>query len=68
MNKYENGYWIWNCDLDKLEKILLTGARNESIFTKWSISEAIANRKRAEPPKTRAQLETIEALEENIEL
>jgi len=68
MNKYENGYWIWNCDLDKLEKILLTGARNESTLTKWSISEAIANRRRAEPPKTRAQIETAEALEENIEI
>jgi len=65
MTRYENGYWIWNCDLDKLQRILLTDARNETTFTKWSITEAIANRRRAEPPKTRSQ---IEALEENIEL
>jgi hypothetical protein len=68
MHKYENGYWIWKCDLDKLKGILLRDARNETIFTKWCISEAIENKKRSTRPPTRAEIEAAEALTEDIEL
>ena len=47
MKAYKEGYWIWKCDLDKLKRILLTDAQNETSFTKWCITEAIENKKRA---------------------
>ena len=47
MKAYENGYWIWKCDLDKLKIILLRDAANETSFAKWCIGEAIENKKRA---------------------
>ena len=66
MKEYKNGFWIFNCDLDKLKGILLQGARDESTFTQWAISEAVENKKRSQRPESRAEIETREALEEDI--
>ena len=68
MKAYNNGFWIFNCDLDKLKGILLRDARNETSFTQWCISEAIENKKRSLRPPTRAEQETADALDEEIEL
>ena len=64
---YKNGAtWIWNTDLDKLKRIFLRGAAKETTFSKWSIGEAIDNAKLAKPPPTRAEIETADALTEDI--
>jgi hypothetical protein len=55
-------------DLDKLKRILLQGATNETSFTQWAISEAIENKKRSLREPTRAEIEAAEALDEDIEL
>ncbi len=55
-----------NTELNKLKGILLRDARNESTFTQWAIGEAMENAKRAERPMTRAEIETEEALAEDL--
>jgi len=66
MKIYENGFWIWNTDLDKLKGILLRDARNETTFTQKAIADAIENQKRQTQPLTRAELELAEALDEDL--
>lgn len=66
MKIYENGFWIWNTDLDRLKSILLRDARNETAFTRRAISDAIDNKKATIKPPTRAELELAEALDEDL--
>lgn len=65
---YKNGYWIYKIDLDRLKGILLRDAYDESDFTRKCIVEAIENAKRVKGEMTRAEIETEQALEEDIEL
>ena len=61
-----NIYMIRSMELGKLERMMLYDARHENAFTKHCIKEAIINARTAQTPLTRAQLETQEALEEEL--
>jgi hypothetical protein len=65
--EYPNGFWLYQMkDLDKLKRILLQGATNETSFTQWAISEAIENKRRSLREPTRAEIEAAEALLEEL--
>lgn len=66
MDKGWNKYFVRSLDLDKLERMMLYDARNEHHFSRSCIKEAIINAKTAQHQPTRAELETAEALEEDI--
>ena len=67
MKEYPNArFWMANMHPEKLGSILLRDAYDEDEFTKNCIRIAIKNQKALTGKMSRAEIETAEALEEDL--
>lgn len=73
MKAYQNGFWIWNTDPKRLAQIFYRDMRGEDSFAIEMMYAALDNKDKefelargTKKEKTRAELETEEALEEEF--
>lgn len=61
-----NKFVLRNLDLDKVERMMLYDARHDHQFSISCIKEAMTNARISQQPLTAAQIETQEAMEEDL--